>query len=66
MIQRGNSQFILACLTATASVLGCIAISLVTMSHAQVPTPRFYAQTAPVQSAQHACANGCASLVISQ
>lgn len=66
MIQRRNQQYILASLGAAASVLGCIAISLATVSHAQVPTPRFYAQTTPAPVVQAACAQGCSSVVISR
>ncbi len=47
---RSNNH-ILACLAATASILACLAVTLVTRSHAQIATPRFYAQ--PSLSANH-------------
>lgn len=42
MIQK-KSEFTLACFAAGASILGCLAISIATMPHPQVATPRFHA-----------------------
>ena len=66
MIQRRDQAYILATLGATASVLGCLAVSLATMSHAQIPTPRFYAQNVPARMTQAVKAGEYSSVVISR
>lgn len=70
MVDREHN-FTLACLAATASILGCVAISLATVSHAQVSTPRFYASTPVAHSVSVApsrtdCYGNCSSVVISR
>jgi hypothetical protein len=69
MMDRENSMFTLACLAAAASVLGCVAMSLATVSHAQIATPRFYASVPAahaVSANRAACDTKCSSVVISR
>jgi hypothetical protein len=66
MIQRGTQTFILACLSATASILGCIAISVATMPHTQIATPRFYAQKVAISPVHSPYASSGSTVVISR